>query len=80
MEFEVLRQSFRGYDKQEVLAVIDSLNALVFMREENTISKEEALAEAEKIRSQPLKTVFSGFNKDDTEKYLSSVIEKISAI
>lgn len=80
MEFEVLRQSFRGYDKQEVLAVIDSLNALVFMREENTISKEEALAEAEKIKSQPFKTVFSGFNKDDTEKYLSSVIEKISAI
>lgn len=74
---EVLRTAFRGYNKAEVLERIDALNILLMKLEEGSISKDEALEMSESIVSVPMNTVFSGFNKEDADEYISGLREQI---
>ncbi|MBQ8960600.1 MAG: hypothetical protein IJ071_05215 [Ruminococcus sp.] len=73
----ILRAAFRGYDKASVLKLVEELNVLLIGLEEGLISKEEALEQSEAAVSVPIKTVFSGFNKEDVDSYLSDLRERI---
>lgn len=78
MENTILRTSFWGYKKEDVLTRIDALNVLIFALEDNSISKADAEKEIEKIISMEMHTAFQGFNKDDTDKYLTELISRIT--
>ena len=73
----VLRAAFRGYDRAEVMRRIDTLNVLLMGLEEGLITKEEALEQSEEAVSPPIKTVFSGFNKEDADSYVAELRERI---
>ena len=74
---EVLRTAFRGYAKEEVLKRIDALNILLMSLENKLITKEEALSRSDEAVSESIKTVFSGFNKEDADSYISDLREQI---
>ena len=77
MENKILRTSFRGYKKEDVLMRLDALNVLILAIEDNSISKADAEKEIEKIISMEMRTTFQGFNKEDTDKYVNEMVEQI---
>lgn len=77
MESTILRTSFRGYKKEDVLTRLDALNVLILALEDNSISKADAEKEIEKIISMEMHTAFQGFNKKDTDKYINELISEI---
>lgn len=78
MEDTILRTSFWGYKKEDVLACIDKLNLLVLAVETGDITKEYAENIVNIIMLIGMQTAFNGFNKHDTDKYLSELIGKIT--
>ncbi len=77
MENKILRTSFRGYKKEDVLTRLNALNVLILAIEDNSISKADAEKEIEKIISMEMRTAFQGFNKEDTDKYINEMVEQI---
>ncbi|MDE7225897.1 MAG: hypothetical protein K2N49_03430, partial [Ruminococcus sp.] len=78
MEDTILRTSFLGYKKEDVLNCIDRLNLLVLAYETGNISKEYAEKIIDTIMLINMHTAFNGFNKNDTDKYLSELISIIT--
>lgn len=78
MEIQVLRESIKGYKKNEVMMKLDSLNMLLSEVQSGSISKEDALAKAQAIAGSPMSTaLFNGFNKEDTDSYIRELVDKI---
>ena len=78
MEDTILRTSFLGYKKEDVLNCVDKLNLLVLAYETGNISKEYAEKIIDTIMLINMHTAFNGFNKNDTDKYLSELISIIT--
>ncbi|MDE6784658.1 MAG: hypothetical protein K2J26_04700 [Ruminococcus sp.] len=78
MENTILRTSFLGYKKEDVLNCIDKLNLIVSAYETGNISKEYAENIVNIIMLIGMHTAFNGFNKHDTDKYLSELIGRIT--
>ncbi len=77
MENKILRTSFRGYKKEDVLTLLNALNILMLAIDDNSISKADAEKEIAKIISIGMRTAFQGFNKEDTDKYINEIVEQI---
>lgn len=78
MEDTILRTSFWGYKKEDVLVCIDKLNLLISEVETGNMPREYAEREVNRIMLIGIQTAFNGFNKDDTDKYLTELIGRIT--
>lgn len=78
MENTILRTSFWGYKKEDVLARIDTLNLFISEVETGNIPREYAEKEVNRIMLIGMQTDFNGFNKDDTDEYLDELISRIT--
>ncbi len=83
MGAEVLRSEKGGYIKEDVLAKLDSLNALLFAVESG-MPRDKAISELEKINSVELRREKAGFfgkfgfSAADTDPYISELLKKIT--
>ena len=80
----VLRSEKGGYDKKEVLNMLDAYNVLKFQVEEGNMMRGEAENEIARIRQMPLNKVpvkkfFSpvGFKPEEVEEYFNELEQEI---
>ncbi len=81
MDIQVLRDAKKGYKKDDVMLKLDKLNLLYARAQEGKISKSDALERAQQIADTPIKTAFfNGFNKEDTDNYISEILDMFAAL
>ena len=76
---DILRSAaFGGYDKADVIAVLDTLNLAKLSYEEGAVPLAELKRTADKIAAHKFKKVVTGgFNKQDVENYFRKLCDDI---
>lgn len=77
MKSGVLRGAMMGADKSQTLERIEALNQLIDAVQSGTMFREQALEEAQKIASEPMKKAVGGFREDDVRQYIDEMIKAL---
>ena len=79
MDRDILRSAaFGGYDKADVIATLDTLNAAKLAFEEGGIPLAELKRTADEVAEHKFKKVLTGgFNKQDVEDYFRKLCDDI---
>lgn len=69
----VFRTALKGYHKMQVMVRLDGLNALILAVENGSMSREEALKEAESLTRKPIQKALGGFRTEDVDACLTAL-------
>ncbi|MBR2283872.1 MAG: hypothetical protein IJ874_05570 [Ruminococcus sp.] len=72
-DIAVLRTVLKGYSKADVLARLDEINSVILVYEQGGMTKAEALAAIDSAAEKPIKTAFSGFDKEQVTEYIAEL-------
>ena len=79
MDKEILKTTFRGINKTDVLMSVDNLEAMFLAVQSGAMDKTTALAEADHILNTPIKKQIGGFAEEDVRAYLQKLYDAIAA-
>lgn len=77
MNKDILKTAFKGLNKATVLTNVDAIEALFLAVKSGATDKNTALAEAEHIVNEPIKSQIGGYAEEDVRAYFAKIRDAI---